>query len=164
MCSVGYWRFHSNPSLSAKHKKKSRQVYLNAIFCLCFATPRRRRGGMCERSEQIPESEGLIQRQLWPFNLQGPRGKRPGMCDHREQIPPSEVSKYCESTARNFKELQYALIINSWIIWYNWRNWLVHHSAPFSRQLSSFAVPNVSCLPFFSKRRHGAQMQLSMVQ
>ena len=106
----------SNPSLSAKHKKKSRQVYLNAIFCLCFATPRRRRGGMCERSEQIPESEGLIQRQLWPFNLQGPRGKRPGMCDHREQIPPSEVSKYCESTARNFKELQYALIINSWII------------------------------------------------
>ena len=48
----------SNPSLSAEHKKKSRQVYLNAIFLLCFATPRRRRGGMCERSEQILESEG----------------------------------------------------------------------------------------------------------
>ena len=28
-------------------------------FSFLFATPRRRRGGMCERSEQIPESEGL---------------------------------------------------------------------------------------------------------
>ena len=46
----------SNPSLSAKHNEKSRQACLNAIFLLCFASPRRRRGGMCERSEQIPPS------------------------------------------------------------------------------------------------------------
>ena len=52
----------SNPSLSAKHNEKSRQACLNAIFLLCFASPRRRRGGMCERSEQIPES-------VWSYNL-----------------------------------------------------------------------------------------------
>ena len=50
----------SNPSRSAKHKKKSRQACLNAIFLLCFATPRRRRGGMSERSDEIPEREGFI--------------------------------------------------------------------------------------------------------
>ena len=56
-----YLRLYFNnslyPSLSAKHNEKSRQACLNAIFLLCFASPRRRRGGMCERSEQIPESE-----------------------------------------------------------------------------------------------------------
>ena len=50
----------SNPSLSAEHNEKSRQACLNAIFLLCFATPRRRRGGMSERSDEIPESEGFI--------------------------------------------------------------------------------------------------------
>ena len=54
MRSVGYWRFHSNPSLSAKHKKNGDKFYLIAIFYLCFATPRRRRGGMSERSDEIP--------------------------------------------------------------------------------------------------------------
>ena len=39
--------------------KKSRQACLSAIFLLCFATPRRRRGGMSERSDEIPESEGM---------------------------------------------------------------------------------------------------------
>ena len=43
-----------------KAQEKWRQVYLNAIFYLCFATPRRRRGGMSERSDEIPESEGFI--------------------------------------------------------------------------------------------------------
>ena len=49
----------SNPSLSAKHKKNGDKFYLIAIFYLCFATPRRRRGGMSERSDEIPESEGF---------------------------------------------------------------------------------------------------------
>ena len=45
-----------NPSLSAKHNEKSRQVYLNAIFYLCFATPRRRRGGMCKGAQLLRKS------------------------------------------------------------------------------------------------------------
>ena len=33
---------------------------LERDFLLCFATPRRRRGGMSERSDEIPESDGLV--------------------------------------------------------------------------------------------------------
>lgn len=45
-----------------KAQEKWRQVYLNAIFYLCFATPRAA-GRDVQRSKataQIPESEGFI--------------------------------------------------------------------------------------------------------
>ena len=43
---------------SPQNTVKIASSLLERDFLLCFATPRRRRGGMCERSEQIPESEG----------------------------------------------------------------------------------------------------------
>ena len=46
----------SNPSLSAEHNEKSRQACLNAIFLLCSATPRRRRGGMCKVAKRLRKS------------------------------------------------------------------------------------------------------------
>ena len=45
--------------------KKSRQACLNAIFLLWFAMPRRRRGGMSERSDEIPE-RGIVG---WPLYI-----------------------------------------------------------------------------------------------
>ena len=44
------------------NKQKSTTSLLDGAFCL-FAQPRRRRLGMCERSEQIPERGGLCS---WP--------------------------------------------------------------------------------------------------
>ncbi len=36
------------------------QSYLSAIFISFLASPRRRRGGMSERSDEIPEREGIL--------------------------------------------------------------------------------------------------------
>ena len=36
--------------------KKSRQACLNAVFLLCSATPRRRRGGMCKGAKRLRKS------------------------------------------------------------------------------------------------------------
>ena len=61
-----------NPSLSAKHKEKSRQVYLNAtfLFVLCNAPPQA--GRDVQRSAapaQIPDSEGLSAQRKIPVVL-----------------------------------------------------------------------------------------------
>ena len=45
---------------SPQNTMKIASSLLERDFLLCFATPRRRRGGMSERSDEIPEREGFI--------------------------------------------------------------------------------------------------------
>ena len=45
----------SNPSLSAKVQKKAAELVRAAFFSCALALPRRRRAGISERSDEIPE-------------------------------------------------------------------------------------------------------------
>ena len=84
----------SNPSLSAKHKEKSRQVYLNAtfLFVLCNAPPQA--GRDVQRSAapaQIPESEGLsLSFSSGLSTCKDPTGEVQGMSERSDEIPPQK--------------------------------------------------------------------------
>ena len=92
MCSVGYWRFHSNPSLSAEHNENRVKLAWTRFFYCVLHCPAAGGEG-CAKSHSDcanPWEWGImVLLQLWPFILQGPRGERQGMCDRSEQIPPS---------------------------------------------------------------------------
>ena len=78
---------------SPQTKAKMASSLLGRHFSFLFAKPRRRRGGMCEPCEQIPESEG------W---REGPRGERQGMSAQSDEIPKSEGS--CPENIRKYRK------------------------------------------------------------
>ena len=92
---------------SPQNTVKIASSLLERDFLLCFATPRLRRGGMCERSEQIPESEGCasdfyIQIRALALVFQLARAPRQAFRDVRPSgANPSQRSAVTKSLLKN---------------------------------------------------------------
>ena len=124
------WNMYCAPNIippsPQSTKINQRQACLNADLFSCFATPRRRRGGMSERlrRDEIPEREGLLQRRELQIVCKGPAASGQGK-GTRSVANPGErgiLPIYLPTTFRS------------------------HFAAKFSMQIVNIPTHNV-CIP-----------------